>query len=240
MAATIPPSIRPDFRNLPQNPNNDSHLADNHDDCKSHSDSDDSDIEELGPESGPYDNFDPRKDVPVAYQQKLSKARYKLELLVGDKVWVFTSKNPTERNAEGIEWQVIEEHVAKASKPKAIPPPRPVSLEWLPSSDDTPLAHLFCHIMFPNLIETLRWYNRCIREYNHHLGMEVLSRNIIKEADMHFFLLCFAVMIGVSCYTICGKWLWTSSSHFVPDEGIVEHPNFDKYIPLYRFKQFKM
>jgi hypothetical protein len=161
----VPPSIRPDYSNLPRNPNDDSHLADNHDDWKSESsDDDESDIEELGPESGPNDTFDPSKDIPVTYQQKLSKARYDLKQLIGEKVLSSSTTTTTGRSTEWIEWEVIQDHIPKQSKPRAIPPSGLVSFEWLVGSEDTPLARLFCHLMFPNLIDTLRRYNKCVEE----------------------------------------------------------------------------
>ena len=52
-----------------------------------------------------------------------------------------------------------------------------------------------------------------------------------------------ALLIGATCYAICCKKLWLTGYDKTNKEddwaSIVECPNFDKHMRLYRFKEFK-
>ena len=57
------------------------------------------------------------------------------------------------------------------------------------------------------------------------------------------FIAAHALLIGATCYAICGKKLWVTGYDKTNEEddwaSIVECPNFDKHMRLYRFKEFK-
>jgi hypothetical protein len=249
----IPEVIRPTLPPLPRNPDTSNALVDNEDNRSSSDESDlisyfdDSDDNpDADNDSVPSrdDGYDPNsRQPPISYAQKLTKARHDIFKLLGEKVKMSTG---TGRKKDSIEWKVIEESTPKKDahmhNPHSDIYKGLTSFEHMNGTDYTPIACMFCHFMFPNLFGTLRRYNECVTEYNNSLGERALSRNLCQYADIHFLLSCFAIMISSACFGVRGERMWLSGSTGSSGsdlEGIVAHPNLDKYVPLYRFNQFK-
>ena len=57
------------------------------------------------------------------------------------------------------------------------------------------------------------------------------------------FLVCLGVMIGAAEFEHQGKKCWQSTDHHDDHEveyhSLVQHPNFDRFIPYSRFKEFR-
>ena len=102
----------------------------------------------------------------------------------------------------------------------------------------TIFAKLFLRLLYKNWVDRLFDLNKAIVESN-----ISNSGRKIKEFTSGEFLMAHALMIGATSYSANGSKLWDQSdSKSMGDEDwdtIVSSPNFDQYMKLYRFKEFR-
>jgi hypothetical protein len=238
----LPQTFRPNHSPLPRNPRA-KEWIDDHDDVHSEStesgsDTDGDGDEPLFPEEEEqpirFTTFNPETQKAITYKQKWLQAQFAMEKLIGHKFTIYSPASAPEKDK--VVWRVKAIHNPSQ---RWIPErPHDVGLKdfrWSVGTEYTPLARLFCFFMFPDLHGLVTRYNKTVWEYN-----QKASRPF-PYVDMHFILTCFTCLIASTCYGIKGERLWRSSSHLLPEDfhGFVPHPEFDRYMPLYKFQQFK-
>ena len=199
------------------------------------------------------------------YQNRLRAKRKEISELVGDKVVVKSSGNeivwevitnhtaPEEKkevsDARKKQWVELGYNEIKtlmeAEKfvdPTTVSddgtsnlaiPLRPKSIDYC-----TVFVKLWLKLSFNDWSKTFEKFNDCISAHN-----EQQSKNI-KEFTRSEFLTCFSLFIGAVVFSVSGARLWdVKSGSKCPDSewlSLIPHPGYEKYMKLYRFKQFRM
>ena len=199
---------------------------------------------------------------PESYHEKLNTARRKVASLLGDIVDVGAA------NAK-LTWTVVKEHVApddnetlkkrKATMKElgykditALKEEDRFHDPTVASSDGTsssvfPLkppqhdkctifAKMFLALMYMDWHEMLAKFNEAVDK-----GNKGRSGREVRKFNGFEFIVGHAILIAATCYSVIGCKLWNSNVDDEDDdwETILECPGFEKYMKLYRFKQFR-
>ena len=104
----------------------------------------------------------------------------------------------------------------------------------------TIFAKMFLSMLYKDWTSSVLKMNHRITKYNNECGG---GSKKIRPFTSSEFIAAHALLIGATCYAICGKKLWLKGYDKTNEEddwaSIVECPNFDKHMRLYRFKEFK-
>ena len=203
---------------------------------------------------------------PETYKDRLRIHRARIATMIGEKVEIVAGpkRNPHSR----VTWEVIENHVApvepevdkvramhmKSVGYKAIDellqeenfqdpasassdgtsysqtPLRPTDL-----SKSTVFAKMWLNLVFVNWRVSMEDLNRCVDKHN------ITAAKKIKLFSSSEFLSAHSIIIAAAVYSMNGSRLWDNDGGGKNDEWetILQPPGFDKYMKLYRFKQFR-
>ena len=111
-----------------------------------------------------------------------------------------------------------------------------MDLHHLPK--DTIFAWMLLHIMFPDYRQKLEKINACIESLNMEEGREDKQR--MKLFSEQEFIVGFGLLIAAAGFGNNGKELWPGDKKDKSAwKNIVLKVMFDKFMPLYRFKEFR-
>ena len=199
---------------------------------------------------------------PESYHEKLNTARSKVASLLGDSVDVGPA------NAK-LTWTVVKEHVApeeneilnrrkEMNRELGFKDINTLKEEdrfqdpSVASSDGTsslvfplkPPQHkkctifgkMFLKLMYMDWHEMLVKFNRAVDK-----GNTGGSGRDVRRFTGSEFIVGHAILIAATCYSVTGSKLWNNNVDDEDDdwETILECPGFEKFMKLYRFKQFR-
>ena len=175
------------------------------------------------------DNDSP-DDEELTYQEKLMAAREKVMNLTGD-----TVEKRHKNNA--IIWRVIEQHVCETQERSDIVCGLKQDVLTKVMEKETMIAsEIFMRLMFGgNLVENVVQVNQAIQRFN-----EENNRNISLFTNAEF-LRGMGCLIGSVCFSANGNQLWNKETANDVNGWVSIEPNaeFYKYMPKYRFKEFR-
>jgi hypothetical protein len=96
---------------------------------------------------------------------------------------------------------------------------------------------LFLSLTFPDWTQKLELLNTAIKQKNSKNPKSQRVR-IFSESE---FLVCLGLIVGAPEYGVKGSSLWQNSIGKKNEgdwQSIMPHPNFDRFILEYRFRQF--
>ena len=102
----------------------------------------------------------------------------------------------------------------------------------------TIFAKLWLLLSFKDWEKSLDVFNGCVRKYNEQ------QPKSMKEFSRCEFLTCFSLFIGAVVFSVSGARLWDikgdTKTRDIEWLSLIQAPGYDKYMKLYRFKQFRM
>ena len=195
--------------------------------------------EEIVLNSEPDTNNDPQDNVtdeavqpPRTYHEKLRDAKARILDLTGDNV-------TTKSGRDSMLWTVVEQHVAEATeRDDTYLGLKPEILNEILADPQMAASSIFLRLMYgtETFVPTVVKLNRAIQIRN---DVEP-NRRQIKMFSNKEFLVAMAQFIGSVCFSANGKALWKQETE--EDNGwvtIEPSANFGKYLPLYRFKEWR-
>ena len=102
--------------------------------------------------------------------------------------------------------------------------------------DSTIFAELFLKLMYKDWPSKLEKMNRCIDKQN-----QLQAKKHIKRFERWDFIVGHALLIGASCFCQSGSMLFGGSQKESDElwDTVVQKAKFDRYMKLYRFKEFR-
>ena len=234
------------------------------------SDADEDEVINIGDMNASADINPTTPLITLDYKSKLRAARDSIKELLGETVQVTRGRGP---KLEKIKWTVIEKHVTpdleeelkkkRDEREKTVgfrniqrlqveeefTDPSLASGASIPSRSSffirppeigncTIFAKMFMNMLYLDWRSSYSKMNSCITKQNSDNNSKKIRLFTSSE-----FIVAHALLIGASCYAICGKKLWITGYDKTSEddqwESIIECPNFDKHMRLYRFKEFK-
>jgi len=100
------------------------------------------------------------------------------------------------------------------------------------------LASLFLELMFKNK-EAIK---QSVQRMNYYISAE--RSNKVKPFTPEEFIICIGLLIGACEFEKQGKKCWMAVDRGKPNEeenfhSLIQHPNFDRFMPYNRFKDFR-
>mmetsp|Transcript_10823 Transcript_10823/g.15631 ORF Transcript_10823/g.15631 Transcript_10823/m.15631 type:complete len:342 (+) Transcript_10823:234-1259(+) len=185
-----------------------------------------SENEEQGGPSGLYVG----ENLPPNYHQRLAEARAKIAGMLGKTVV-----------KETFEWTVVAEHHSTE-----LPQNRFLGIQGLELhrlDKKSIFAAMFLHLMFQDWKESLHKMNvKISANNNNNLDESGKTNNKVSLFKDHEFITGLALMIGATLYSDQGSGLWDAGSkkgEGVGFDSILPPAQFDRWMKLYRFKQFR-
>ena len=200
---------------------------------------------------------------PETYQEKLKVARDRVAALLGDTTTVGNNKENltwtvvTDHEAVfDVELVIERKDTIKYTGYKDIDALKSEDGFQYPSvalSDGTssskfplkPPSHKKCTI-FAKIFLSLMYedWKEALVRFNHRIDLSNKERSgrEVRRFSKFEFLVAHALLIAATCYSTSGNKLWNSGSNDDKEDhwySILECPGFEKYMKLYRFKQFR-
>ena len=173
-------------------------------------------------------------DVSRRYHEMKDSAKRRIAAMLG--------RTAREKSGnKSVLWTVIEDHLpSDLIHPRASD--KPMGLKNIETIKKQPknmiLASLFLELMFQDR-ESIK---ESVRRMNFHIQAERKSK--VKTFSAEEFLTCIGLLIGSCQFETQGKKCWRAADHGKPEEeedylSLVQHPNFDRFLPYSRFKDFR-
>jgi hypothetical protein len=201
-----------------------------------------SDVQEVQPVGGaePQQVHDPDGRMPgqlttVAtvqqelrtYSQRKEAAKEKIRQKIGEEVTIHQCN-------EQVVWKVVTEHhveVERDTDDLGL-----IGNDLLAAVDNSTIGKIFLKLTFADWKEKVDCLNTAIEERN----TENPKSQRVRSFTESEFLVCLGLLIGAPEYGIKGPSLWQNGKG--EDSAwlsIMPHPNFDRFIPEYRFQHFR-
>ena len=201
-------------------------------------------------------------DAPLTYQDKLQRKRQSIRQLLGQTI-TKKQKNLT------MKWKVIEESTPQrsalvsefrdnlsnrlglsrlteflnqfgyeedTSRDSCSYTSSNCNMKVQSLQESTIFAELFLKLMYKDWDEKLIKMNRYIEEHN-----AKNPKRTIKKFERWDFVIGHALLIGASCYCQSGSMLFNDSKDSGDNtwDTIIPNAHFNRYMKLYRFKEFR-
>jgi hypothetical protein len=162
------------------------------------------------------------------YAQRKERAKEHIRQLLGQEVEI------RQRN-QVIRWQVVEESVADVEDDATMRLGlRDTSL--LHVANEEAIGKLFLHLLAPRWQDKLGKMNCAVEQHN---SSERGTK--IRPFSKSEFLVAIGLIVGAVEYGTKGASLWLNGKRSSEADwcSILPHPNFDRFMLEYRFKQFR-
>ena len=252
-----PPSMRPSSKvsESPISPTESSLSLSNRDSTLDSSSDDTTAPDEMGEEEEEDDDFEHEEEIVAneetqatnasqdnvaegavlntrTYHEKLRDAKARILQLTGDTL-------TTQSGRDTMLWTVVEQHVAEVvDRDDEYLGLKPELLSEILSDPKMAASSIFLRLMYgeETYVPTVVKLNRAIQSFND----SDPNRRQIKMFSNREFLCAMAQFIGSVCFSANGNALWKQENP--EDNGwvtIEPAANFGKYLPLYRFKEWR-
>jgi hypothetical protein len=170
--------------------------------------------------------------LPKDYTQRKSDAVSLVKSMLGREVVI-------KHKAKSMKWLVVEPFDVEDNNNNNIAP-APVGLKHFKSTDypkETVFAELFLHLAFADWRVSLSKINDAVAEHNNNNP----AKKKVRPFSEQEFLSGLGVFIGAAEFGIQGMNLWREGDQVGQEveewQSMVPHPEFDKIIKLYRWKE---
>jgi hypothetical protein len=163
------------------------------------------------------------------YAQRKETAKEKIRQKLGEEVII------RQRN-EQVVWKVIAESHADVEKDSGNLGFQGTDLDYLNTNEV--IGKMFLQLTFSDWTEKLDILNTAIDEKN---SANSKSQRVRQFTESEF-LTCIGLLVGAPEYGVKGTSLWQNNNNKKMESNwlsIMPHPNFDRYIPEYRFRHFR-
>ena len=161
------------------------------------------------------------------YAQRKERAKGHIRQLLGQEVEI------RQRN-QCIRWRVVEESIADVEDDTTTLGLRDKSV--LQACKDEAIGKLFLHLLSPRWQDKLEKMNAAVDKQN---SSERGTK--IRPFTESEFLVALGLIVGAVEYGTKGSSLWLNGKKSTEADwcSILPHPNFDRFMLEYRFKQFQ-
>jgi len=173
--------------------------------------------------------------LPKDYTQRKSDAVSLVKSMLGREVVI-------KHKSKSMTWVVVEPFDVEENNNNNIAP-EPVGLKKFKSTDypkETAIAELFLHLAFADWRLSLAKLNEAVQEHNNNTNGQKKKVRPFTEVE---FLSALGIFIGAAEFGVQGANLWKEGdkvgSELEEWPSMIPHPEFDKVMKLYRWKEFR-
>jgi hypothetical protein len=172
--------------------------------------------------------------LPKDYNQRKSDAISVVKSMLGRQVTI-------KHKSKTMKWLVVDPFVLEDEHNNNVAPSEPVGLKLFKSTDyskETVMAELFLHLAFDDWRLAVAKINEAVEEQNNNNN----KKKVRPFTDVEF-LLALAIFIGAAEFGVQGINLWKEGDKIGGEDEewatMIPHPEFDKILKLYRWKEFR-
>ena len=168
------------------------------------------------------------QEEPASYAQRKERAKEHIRRMIGQEVTI-------RQRDDQIKWKVVAESVAFVEGDSEI------GLQGLELSEldqNVVVGELFLHVAFPDWRTKLAKMNDAIRKQNDDSNNNSAKVRPFTQPE---FLVALGLLVGAVEYGCKGGNLWLNGKKVAESDwsSILPHPNFDRFMLEYRFKNFR-